>query len=228
MAEDKNFHILQLRSMVLCSTTHPKLCRLLSSFVANQDFGNHQNKIFHTNTDHNVALAQYFANFPNEIKQIFGKKPSISNQYVLYRNPSTKDIRIEIMIEQFNIPSLIMILTCNKYFRPIEVGLRKALNFINAFHKLSLDTSKQEWRDFSRGVGLKLFPDVKKDKDLWEKFAGNMSLIDDVVKKESLEQEKIVILDESELLQNFFLELIKFQCRNPLMDAPFETFQSQQ
>ena len=38
------------------------------------------------------------------------------------------------------------------------------------------------------------------------------------------EKRKIVTSYENELLQNFFKELIKFQCRNPAMDVDFENF----
>ena len=117
MAEDKKFHILQLRSILLSSTGHRYLCSLLSFFVADRDFKISKIKHFHTSTNPDMALAEYFANFPNEIQQIFGRRPSLRNQHVLYRNPSTKDIRIEIRIEQFDIPSLIIILTHNNHFQ---------------------------------------------------------------------------------------------------------------
>ena len=141
MAEDKRFHILQLRSILLSSIGHPHLCRLLSTFVADRDFRNRRNEDFHTSTNSNIPLSQYFTNLPNEIQEIFGRKPSHRNQHILYRNPSTKDIKIKIKIEQFDIPSLIMILTQNNYFQGISRDLREALNCIKNFHKLSLVTS---------------------------------------------------------------------------------------
>lgn len=142
MAEDKKFHIFQLRSILLSSTGHRYLCSLLSFFVADRDFKISKIKHFHTSTKPDMALAEYFANFPNEIQQIFGRRPSLRNQHVLYRNPSTKDIRIEIRIEQFDIPSLIIILTHNNHFQGIPKNLRKTLSYIYDFHKLSLATSK--------------------------------------------------------------------------------------
>ena len=236
MAEDKRFHILQLRSILLSSTGHPYLCRLLSSFVADRDFQISKKKHFHTSTNPDIALAEYFANFPKEIQQIFGRRPSPRNQHVLYRNPSTKDIRIEIEIEQFDILSLTMILTRNNHFQGIPKDLSQTLNCINDFHKLSLETSKQEWKDFKTGTKLKSFPKVASDTDLWNGFAENINFIGQVA--ENLEEnerkvwqrrkDEIVTLRENELLRNFLQELIKFQCRNPTSDVAFEKiFQSQ-
>ena len=200
--------------------------------MADRDFKISKIKHFHTSTKPDIALAEYFATFPNEIQQVFGRRPSLRNQHVLYRNPSTKDIRIEIKIEQFDISSIIIILTHNNHFQGIPKNLRKTLNYINDFHKLSLATSKQEWRDFKRAVKLELFPKVASDSDPWNGFAKNINFIGQVA--ENLDQnerdvwqrrkDKIVSLGENELLRNFFQELIKFQCQNPASDAAFEKF----
>lgn len=144
----------------------------------------------------------------------------------MYRNPSTKDIRIEIEIEQFDIPSLTMILTGNNHFQGIPKDLRQTLNCINNFHKLSLETSKQEWRDFKRGMTLKSFPKVASYTDLWDGFAENINFTGQVAEnlEENERKDEIVTLRENELLKNFLQELIKFQCRNPASNVAIEEF----
>ena len=154
------------------------------------------------------------------------------NTSILYRNPSTKDIRIEIKIEQLDIPSLIMILTRNNHLQNISKNLRENLNFINDFHKLLLETRKQEWRDFKVGAKLKFFSQVSSESDLWNGFAEKIDFIGQVT--DNLEQnetevwksrkKEIVTLGEKELLRNFFQELIQFQCRNPTSIVAFEEF----
>ena len=154
------------------------------------------------------------------------------NTSILYRNPSTKDIRIEIKIEQLDIPSLIMILTRNNQLQNISKNLRENLNFINDFHKLLLETRKQEWRDFKVGAKLKFFSQVSSESDLWNGFAEKIDFIGQVA--DNLEQnetevwksrkKEIVTLGEKELLRNFFQELIQFQCRNPASNVAFEEF----
>ena len=76
-----------------------------------------------------------------------------------------------------------------------------------------------------------LFPNISNDSDMWNGFARNVNIVQLAENLQQNEKEiwqsrkdKIVTSYENELLQNFFKELIKFQCRNTAMDVDFENF----
>ena len=83
-----------------------------------------------------------------------------------------------------------MILTCNNHFQGIPISLRQPLSCINNFHKLSLVASKQEWRAFSRGVRLRLFPHIANDSDLWNGFTRNINFFQFMKMREKYAREE--------------------------------------